>query len=1136
MAYFTVNSADNRIEIHFGNKPSLSIRELMKSNGWRWNSYEKYWFHYVSAHNKEVAQQICDAANGGSTSTTPPKKEIKPTATKTVTTKPERKPELPCELRPPVVKSFRKDEPVVFSIDGIKRYGEVIIPDDGKSCVIFKKSIDESGVAQFETAWLANYDLTHSTYVRQTTVPADGCVVDFEDERGAVVKGIVANSYYSTVDIVVFDVSDTGRISRKLYSRVNINRVLEKWYYATEDVLPLKVGDRVEYVSDEGVRRTGKVVKYLAGYNDIKVEYVKVDEWKDRWTLHDYIKVTDAVKLTGLRKKLRREDYIDETYDEQIQYNENVKDRIRARVDTFSDATHAASQKPLFKHQLAGCLLAEKYNKFAFFYDTGTGKTVMALNIIETKYRAEGIRFLIIAPKSIIKTAWLDDASNFYPSMRILPLYKGFDAYKKRGLYRAWRTGKSRSTVENDKVFLAHIKFLADVYGFQDPEDFTSAQIDQFLASEAQHYIINPELFIINPDKYINELGITALIVDESAIMKNYDSKTAKTIRDIGERLKYVYLLSGKPAPNNEVEFFSQMKVVAPEMFNFSYDRFIATFCVNRGNRVCINPENRDLFAEMVSAKSLIISKKDCLDLPDTVEVVRLIDLPEDIMDDYNELYYECMVLIKGMDESSLFYSTQSKMAVLMKLRQMASGFFMQKTDRGTENRVIIDIHKAKIDEVLSIIEEIPDEQIIIWCQFQHEIELLEKELSAYGETVTAYGKTSTLEENIDDFKNGRAKYIIAHPKTLKYGVTFTNCKYAIYYSFSYSAEDYDQSHDRNYRLGQKESCTYFFLQAADTIDEIMYEKVMYKLSNAEFFEQLVKDAEKHGIDYSSLKGVPDEKIKAELSNYEGISTVQDQIIERSERREKEKIRALMEEALNSGVSDTDYTDLTPEPTDEELFALERELARAERRMGGKELPVPSNPNVKFIYNNRIVPDCLSVYDPYPIDDLTIEDVLSSIPVTYDQVDAFGDVDFDFDRMLLDDRLMRAETEEPNIYLANEPEELQALLEDHPTKERWVAEMYRHVFHTLERLPSLITEIIRLKYGLNDGIRRANTTVSDMIYSYYDEDEDKTYRCNAAKVSQGLSEGLETLKNDYDLGMFRGQVRQALGLTNDNQM
>ena len=52
----------------------------------------------------------------------------------------------------------------------------------------------------------------------------------------------------------------------------------------------------------------------------------------------------------------------------------------------------------------------------------------------------------------------------------------------------------------------------------------------------------------------------------------------------------------------------------------------------------------------------------------------------------------------------------------------------------------------------------------------------------------------------------------------------------------------------------------------------------------------------------------------------------------------------------------------------------------------------------------------------------------------------------------------------------------------------------------------------------------------------YDEDEDRTYRCNAAKVSQGLSEGLETLKNDYDLGMFRGQVRQALGLTNDNQM
>lgn len=158
MAYFTANTEANRIEIYFDRKPSLSIRELMKSNGWRWNFYEKYWFHYISQHNKEVAQQICDAANSETPSTTSHKGEIHSSTTNNAT-KTERKTASFREHRSQTTKTFYKDEPVVFTIDGIKRFGRVIIPNDDKSCVIFKKSIDENGVAKFDTAWLTNYDL-----------------------------------------------------------------------------------------------------------------------------------------------------------------------------------------------------------------------------------------------------------------------------------------------------------------------------------------------------------------------------------------------------------------------------------------------------------------------------------------------------------------------------------------------------------------------------------------------------------------------------------------------------------------------------------------------------------------------------------------------------------------------------------------------------------------------------------------------------------------------------------------------------------------------------------------------------------------------------------------------------------------
>lgn len=1131
MAYYEVNTSYNRIEIYFGSKPSVSIRDFMKSHGWRWHSYNKFWYHYNSVANRDIAEQVCAMANG--TKPTTPSVTTKPVTTQSAAPeKPITKPVTPPMPPAPKRVTFSENEEVVFTLDGNKYFGEILIAYTDSALVFYTKSI-VNGNADYDSVQVPFDQIEKSRYCRRTSMPSRGSVVIFESSSGHILKGLVTEASYFSGDIVTYSIESGGKISAIVENDVAYRRVLDVEYFSSiEDVVPLKSGDKVEYYNDDGVLRIGRVEDFTRDYERVQVSYTEIDEWKDKYTWYDYVRIDGITKLSGLQKSLRREDYITPSSLQDIAYNEEIKARIQTKSDDFKESKHAVAKKPLFKHQLAGCLLAEKYDKFAFFYDTGTGKTVMALNIIESKFRATGARFLIIAPKSIIKTAWIDDAANFYPTMRILPLYKGFDAYKKRGLFRAWRTGRSRSTVENDKIFRAHIKLLSDVFGLKDPEQYSNAEIEAILASEAQHYIINSELFIANPHKYIDELGITGLVMDESAIMKNYDSKTAKTIREISAKLKYVYLLSGKPAPNNEIEFFSQMKVVAPEMFSFSYDRFLALFCTTQSRRNILNPANKDLFAEMVSAKSLIISKKDCLDLPDTVETVRLIELPDEIMDDYNELYYECMVLIKGMDNSSLFYSTQSKMAVLMKLRQMASGFFMQKTDNGTESRLIIDIHKAKINEVKSIIDEIPDEQIIIWCQFQHEIELLEKELSKIDVTVTAYGKTKTLEENIDAFKNGRAKYIIAHPKTLKYGVTFTNCKYAIYYSFSYSAEDYDQSHDRNYRLGQTESCTYFFLQAADTIDEILYDKVMNKLSNAEFFEQLVKDAAKHGIDYDSLKSASDEKIKAELHSQDGISSIQSEIVSRSEHRERERRQKAAQIQFDDAMTGVDFLDAIPGPTDEELFELECELRleAAKRKQKplswyiaqGERLPV---------YNDPICPEWLEDYRDFPSDYYAADKMLSVIrglPYTFPSYTE--DAPLNFDRCLLYDGLKGDNETVPIINFSDEPEELRMLLEDHPTTEMWIAEMYRRVFHALDELPEHIAEMIRLRYGLHDGVFRTFSTIGDHIGYYFDEDADKYYTCNAARVSQCLSDGIQILAGSYKLEAFRSQVQNVLGI------
>ena len=115
--------------------------------------------------------------------------------------------------------------------------------------------------------------------------------------------------------------------------------------------------------------------------------------------------------------------------------------------------------------------------------------------------------------------------------------------------------------------------------------------------------------------------------------------------------------------------------------------------------------------------------------------------------------------------------------------------------------------------------DEIGDKPIIIWCQFQHEIEMLAEKYN--GTALTS--KTKNRDEIIRQFQSGKIQKLLTHPKLLGKGLTFTNCTYNIYYSLSFSYEEFRQSQDRIHRIGQNNKCTYIILQAKNTIDKKIY-------------------------------------------------------------------------------------------------------------------------------------------------------------------------------------------------------------------------------------------------------------------------------------------------------------------------
>ncbi len=1040
MPEYRRNYERNKIELYFESKPSELLRESLKLSGWRWNREDAYWYHYYSEANLQVAKDICAISGDNELLKNTTESSVKKIETvKNVTHKTISEID---RLREKFETGKR------FIVEKENKYYSVISEGliDSKtfraSYIDYNKGDNICSSFSIESVKSGFTPYTYIKGNRVEYIAKDNTLI-----HGAILKSDKENGTY---DILSYYFDNSGKLIKIEEKGVLFERVISRYY---DDIIPLKEGDRVYFFSDQYEYTTG-TVRHVAG-NKVRVRYsyYTYDFEDNQIEESDEQSIPiDEIRLVRCGKEpIPRNFYINEYHEELINQNELIKTRIKNRKDIFKEAKKFISNNSLYRHQKAGAMLANKYNKFAFFYDTGTGKTVMALDVISTKEKKENARFLIIAPKAIIKTAWMDDAAKYYPDLRILPLYNGFNIKKKKALLQQWHSQSEISDWEDDPLFKIHAQLIFDLFKIGEISNSDEKRIVSKLESEARHYIINSEMFIRNPDKYIRELGINGIIMDESAILKNYEGKTASEMRRVCRHLRYVYLLSGKPAPNNTIEYFSQMKIVDPDTFSMTYEDFLDTFCYTSNRKYYMIPENEKLFAELVSLKSLIISKKDCLDLPDTIDVVRLIELPKSVMDDYNSLYTECLAIIKGMDNSRNYYSTESRLSILMKLRQMASGFFIINNGNSREEKVIVDIHNAKIAELNTILDDIEDEQVIIWCQFQYEIEMLEKELSKRATTVTAYGKTKDIEESISAFKTGKAKYIIAHPKTLKYGVTFTNCKYTVYYSFSYSAEDYDQSHDRNYRLGQTKKCTYIYLQAADTIDEIMYAKVMHKLSDAEFFERLIKDATTHGIDYDSLKQKSDDEIRDALFTKNGV--VNNVIDKMTNVQVVDKKSKLTEDILEREFYTTlDYLDRLEEPSLSEISSMD----------------------------NYLLDDEIN-------DDRFLFDV--SRPDYYDFIKPYEDpVKYDIDMTT---------------------EEFYALLYSVPYEERWVYNMYRVIKCSLDTLKPSYRDIIIKRYGLKTGKKNSFTSIAKYMREKYPPRGD--FKWTAKTVEQYYNYALSEL-------------------------
>jgi len=404
----------------------------------------------------------------------------------------------------------------------------------------------------------------------------------------------------------------------------------------------------------------------------------------------------------------------------------------------------------------------------ALFMEVGTGKTLTALTIYkELREKESNLKMLVVCPISLINAAWGEDIKKF--------------------------------------------------------SDFTYCNLREGV-KDADIYIINYESYALERyQNLVNDLELDMVVLDESSKIRNHKARITKTLLHNRLNFRYRIILSGTPAPNNPEEYWSQINFVStvlPESF-YRFRNLYMKLDRNGYSIDYVHPlklgemfrkgfkyvlKDQDRFMREISPVCFWAKKAECLDLPETVDVIREVTLSPSQMKIYRDMKRHMVAEI-----GDKIVMANVALTKLMKLRQLTSGFAIDTMGEAAE---LVD--NAKVNELLSVLEEIGDKQVIIWIQFKKEIEILSKHLKSFA---TLYSETSDRDKSIEDFKSGRVQYLLAHPKSGGHGLTFTNCDTMIFFSIDYSFEGIEQARGRIHRPGQVNKCTYIYLLAKDTID-----------------------------------------------------------------------------------------------------------------------------------------------------------------------------------------------------------------------------------------------------------------------------------------------------------------------------
>lgn len=358
--------------------------------------------------------------------------------------------------------------------------------------------------------------------------------------------------------------------------------------------------------------------------------------------------------------------------------------------------------------------------------------------------------------------------------------------------------------------------------------DHTGSNRTKNITEFANYDIVVTTYGVIRNDyQLLKNFRFHYLILDESQVIKNPDSKIYKTITQL--QAKHRLVLTGTPIENSLTDLWSQMNFVNRGLlgnFSFFKNEFVTPIERNQ------DQEKSEKLQSLIHPFILRRTKEQVAkDLPPRTEQIRVCDMGEKQRKIYEEEKSAVRnTILESMEKKGVEKSSMLVLQALTRLRQLANH----------PKLIEMKEESGKFEEVTRILENLIAEKhkVLIFSSFVQHLQLYEVYLKERGLKYSILtGKSKKREQIIEEFQNDEENRVfLISLKAGGVGLNLTAADYVFLLDPWWNPAAENQAINRAHRIGQDKKVFVYRFISSDSIEEKIVQLQERKSELADLF------------------------------------------------------------------------------------------------------------------------------------------------------------------------------------------------------------------------------------------------------------------------------------------------------------